>query len=421
MTTPVLRRAWFRLVRYFIPGAMHYPAEHRRLRLLWLDGVFSNVGEALVLAYIALYILAYGATNSQIGIQAAVINLMAAIAILPGVRLVERWGQPKQLVVLSAGVLGRLALLALVLIPFFFRAPVAIVAITLCAAARAFFNQLAMPAWSTLAARLVPYRLRGRYFTSRNFAMTVAALISVPLAGQVIARMGAPTGYQITFLLAFLAGIVATAAYSRIPEPEPQEHATGQGLDEEVETPFPLLERFAPFVASQFIWSMSLHAAAPFFNVYVIRGLHGTAADVGMLSAVFTLSLLVGLRFFRRQVARRGALWTMRVTGMVIPLLPWGWILVREVWHPALINLVGGFIWAGYDLGTLNLMLAIAPAPQRTRLVATYQTLIFGAAFIGPLIGGYVAENLGFAWVFFLSGLGRAVAAWILLRFVPSS
>jgi dipeptide/tripeptide permease len=52
--------------------------------------------------------------------------------------------------------------------------------------------------------------------------------------------------------------------------------------------------------------------------------------------------------------------------------------------------------------------------------VALYQTGVFASAFIGPIVGGFLADNVGFELIFGLSGLGRlmgmvifvAMTAW---------
>jgi MFS family permease len=409
MTGSTFGRFRLRLVRRLISGALHYPTEHRRLRLFWLDGVTANVAEALIITYSGLYLLSFGASNAQVGIQAALANLLAAAALFPGARFVERWGQRKRLVVLSGGGAARLALLGLVVVPFIFRPPAVFYAVITCIALRAFFNNLANPAWTSLAADLVPLRLRGRYFASRQFGMAIASLLSTVLAGQAITRMGAPAGYQASFFVAFLFGLAATYFFASIPEPAPRPVQVRTDVADTFAS-YPAARRnFLLYVATQFIWSLSLQIAGPFFNVYIVEGLKGTTAEVGWLSGISTLASLAGLRYFGRQTDRRGARWTVRTAGLLIPFLPWAWTLVQAPWQVAFINAPAGFVWAGYELGNFALLLAITPESQRARLVATYQTVIFFTAFVGPLIGGLLVQNFGFKLVFFVSGLGRLI------------
>ena len=88
------------------------------LRYFWLDGFFSATSENFYLSFIALFALAYGASNEQVGWLTAVANLLGAIALFPGARLAER-GNRKRTVIWSGGGIARIALLGLAVLPLF--------------------------------------------------------------------------------------------------------------------------------------------------------------------------------------------------------------------------------------------------------------------------------------------------------------
>ena len=188
----------------------------RSLRYFWLDGLFAAISENFYLGFIALFALAYGATNSQIGLLAAVANLLGMLALFPGARLVEQVKQRKGVVIWSAGIFSRLALLGLALIPFLiFQPAVAIAAIIVLDGFRSFTANLANPGWTSMVADLVPESMRGRFFASRNTAMGLAAILIAPLAGRIISTANIRldslfAGYQVVFLFAFLFGLVST-------------------------------------------------------------------------------------------------------------------------------------------------------------------------------------------------------------------
>ena len=90
-------------------------------------------------------------------------------------------------VVWSGGGFGRLALLGLAFMPVFITEPlIAIVAIIIMDGLRSFMSNLANPGWTSMVADLVPESMRGRFFSSRNTAMGLAALVVAPLAGRMI-------------------------------------------------------------------------------------------------------------------------------------------------------------------------------------------------------------------------------------------
>jgi MFS family permease len=403
-----------------LPVEAQPTAEQRQgMRMFWWDGLFAWFSETIVLQYLALYALAFGASDLQIGLLAALAALSAAAAFFPGARLAETWGRKKLIVVLTGGGMARLVLLALAVLPFFSKGGDMIYAIIALAAVRGFVASLGIPAWTALSAEIVPVGMRGRFFSWRNIGLGVGGLVGAPLAGLVIRQLGFAEGWQVAWLIAFLAGMVSTSFYARIPEPEPA------GREEEGVTngapPFATLladRTLLAFCGTALIWNLFLYIPAPFFNVHLVKNLGGSAAWVGGLAAVMSLFGLLGQGIFGKMVDVRGARWVMVLTGLAIPALPLGWFFVQAPWQVIFINALGGVAWAGYNLGAFNLLLNIAPAEQRPRYAAAYQTMVFFSAFLGPLVGGFLAEAYGIKLLFVLSAAGRMSATFLFLRLV---
>ncbi len=398
-------------------------AQVRNLRFFWLDGLFAAISENFYLSFVVLFALAYGANNSQVGWVTAMANLLGALALFPGAMLLERLGQRKSLVVWSGGGVARAALLALALVPLITARPfIAILLIVGLNGLRALAANLGNPAWTALVADLVPERIRGRFFSSRNTAMGLAALLVAPLAGRLIALGNNQTdspvfGYQFAFLLAFAFGMVSTLSFGRIREPvpqaaEPRPHHRGDLRRALRQSP-----GYRGLVVSAFVWNLGLQVAAPFFNVYLVNELGATTTMVGLLAAVSSLTALVGQAIFGRALDRKDAIWVQQICGFLIPGLPLAWIFITAPWHVAVINTFGGFLWAGYNLSNFALLLSLTPQEQRARAVALYQTAVFGSAVAGPLLGGWLADNLSFAFIFGLSGAGRMAGMLLFLFF----
>lgn len=404
-----------RLIRALIPGGIHYPQEHRRLRLFWLDGVLWNVAESFTLAYSALYALALGATTAQVGQLTSFSNLFGAIALLPGARVSEAWGQRKRMIVLFSGIGARLPLLLLALVPFFFAGPAAVYAVIALLGLRNFTDNFAKPAHTSFVADIVPLRLRGRYFSSRNFAMGVVAFITVPVMGFLIRGFSDTTGYQWAWFICFLSAVASAVAFSTIPEPQtkPVETRQSEGdlLREMVKQ-----RPFLAFALAGLVWSLSVQLAGPFFNVFMLRELQLNAATIGVLTTVTNVTSLIGQRWWGMRYGKLGDMGIFRITGLIIPFMPFIWAVATSAWHVAFINLMGGFIWSGYTLAQFNLLLSLTPERGRERYVAVYQTCIFLSAFVAPLLGAWLSDWMGFRALFALSGVGRLAATVLFFR-----
>ena len=384
----------------------------RNLRFFWLDGLFAAASENFYASYVVLFALAYGATNGQVGELTAVGNLLGALALFPGAKLIEMVGKRKPVVVWSGGGVARFMLLALALFPLFVTKPlVAIGLIVVLNGIRAFASNLANPAWTSMVADIVPDAIRGRYFGSRNMVMGIAALIVVPVAGRIIstgnAQWGDVAGYQIVLILAFAVGMVSTALFQKIKEPKPRESITHKHQKGDLRKAIQNSPGYLGLVASAFVWNLSLQVAAPFFNVYLVEAFGASTATIGVLIGVSSLTALFGQRVFGRLLDTRGSIWVQMVCGFIIPVLPFAWIFITAPYQVGFINALGGFVWAGYNLATFNLLLILTPDEQRPRAVALYQTAVFVSAVVGPLLGGYLADAVSFQLLFGLSALGR--------------
>jgi MFS family permease len=386
-------------------------------RLLWADGLISNISESFVTSFVVPFAMALGATNGQIGALSATTNLASALGLMPGAKLSERSGQRKRIVVLTGGLAGRLLLIGLAALPLFMGSPTVIYAVLAFFALRAFFNQLGYPAWSGLVADLVPTSIRGRYLGARNIGLAGAALIFTPLAGRVIDSVGGIKGYQVSLVIAALVGLLATAVFARIREPRATRpvgvfHARGPKTLDLIRDH----RQFLVFTGVALIWNLALMIAGPFFSVYLVRTLNGTPTQIGILAAVFSVGNILGQRLWGRLNDRRGPAWVMRLTGLLIPIVPLAWSMAPGPWWLMPVELTSGFMWAGYLLANFNLLLGLAPEAQRERFVALYQTVVFGAAFVGPLIGGALADTITIPRLMWISSAGRMVAALVFLR-----
>jgi len=396
----------------------------RNLRYFWLDGVFASGSEAFFVGYIALYALALGASNKQIGLLTAVGNLLGALALFPGAQLIEKVGRRKPVVLWSGGGLARFALLGFACFPFLVGRPeVAIILIILLEGTRAFASNMANPGWTSMVADLIPNSMRGRYFGSRNVAMGVVGLVTAPLAGRLIATANTWTdspvlGYQIVFGLAFIFGMASTFLFSKINEPPLQTENGRLHQRGDLRKAIKNAPGYVGLVASAFVWNLALQVSAPFFNVYLVDHFQTSTATIGLLASVSALTALVGQPVFGRLLDKKGALWVMLFCGFTIPVLPVAWMAITAPWQVGLINTLGGFIWAGYNLANFNLLLLLTPDTQRARAVALYQTAVFSSAVIGPLLGGYLADAVSFKFIFALSAIGRLLGMGLFFLFV---
>lgn len=400
----------------------HIPPEKvpTALRAFWTDGFFAAAQDAFILAYLPLLAHALGASNTQIGILTAAQSLGAMLALYPGAVFGRRAQSRRWVVVLYAGILGRLCLFGTALVVAFLGGQTALWLVTVLFMARSFLGNFTLPAWTSLAADVIPDGLRARYFASRNFAINGATLAITPIGGLLLDGLGFPGGYVSALLVSFALGMVATFAYSRIPEP-PARPAAATSKHRSLTLRKVLRNRpFVMFVAATFALHFSTQIAGPFFNVYLKDHVGGSNFDIGWLSTASALSGTVGQLAFGDIMARKGPLWLGRCSLLVLPLLPLMWLFVTAPWMVLAPNVIGGAMWAAFGLANFQHLLEVTDDAEREEYVALFHTCIFFAMFVAPFLGGVVADRLGFRPVFLISGLGRIAATVLFFFFVPS-
>lgn len=389
-----------------------------------MDGVCSQAQDSSSADYIPLFALAAGASAGSIGILAAAGNLVSIAGFLGGAGIAYRLRQRKPFILATGGGASRLLFLLLAASPLMAGHGLMLVTLIIAInALRLMLGNLANPPWTAMAADLVPPEARGRYFASRNVAMGIAALVMSPLAGWIVRTVNTRTshdlmGYQATLVLAFLCGVLSTVSFSRVPEPPA---GIPIRLRKRTRNVLDLLRRnpaFTWLAASSFVWGFSLNVASPFFNVFLVTGLHGTSANVGIATGVSALTGLAGQALFGNLSDRRGNRAVLVLTGILIPILPLLWVFARVPYHVYLINTASGVLWAGYNLASFNMLLELSPPEEREAGVALYQSAVAASAVLGPLVGGLLIATAGYHAAFILSGVGRFAGSLLFIIMV---
>ncbi len=139
-------------------------SEQIKHNLYWFffDGLFASASDNIIVTYVTLYILALGATRGQVGLMSSFSSLSAAVFLLAGAILVERYGRRKEFTVIFGGGVARLAILVLALLPFFIGKQAIVWVAILFSVARDSFGNLAISRLDVHYCRRCPH---GRAWT----------------------------------------------------------------------------------------------------------------------------------------------------------------------------------------------------------------------------------------------------------------
>jgi len=265
--------------------------------------------------------------------------------------------------------------------------------------------------WLSWMSDLIPDRMRGRFFGTRNMVCGAAGITVMFIFGHLLDYLKAQPGHDlslgfgITFATAVALGLWGLSYLRKMSEPPMARNGAPAPFRMHLALPFtsPNFRRFAFFAL---VWNFSVYFASPFFTLYFLRDLkfsYGFVALMGMTSA---FADLVGMQVWGRISDKVKNKAVIQVGSWVAAFLPLAWVTVRpdSVAVPLVLNLVAGGFWAGINLCMNNLLLRITPQENRGSFLSVYNALAGLGAAAGPVLAGLAVKSVG--------GMVLHVASW---------
>jgi MFS family permease len=316
----------------------------------------------------------------------------------------------RRFVFLFFGLIGRSLWILIGLIPFIFspaahsvRIASTIVLVVLISSGNSFVNL----GFGSLLGDLIPMRIRGQYFSSRQRVSLVAGILSGLLVSVIVDSFG-NAGYSMVLILAGLAGMADIACFLRVQWPP----MAGAG-DSGGETPKAMIrgvlknKRFMTLCMFFTCWHFSVGLSSPFNNVYLIEVMHLSFLEITLFAQIVSnLTTVLSVTFWGRAIDRFGNKPVMRSVGYICMLLSGMWLFMKPgaIGLVVLFNFLSGLFWISLDLGQQNLYLSLSARKNRSVYVAVFFAMInlcgialgnaLGGALVQGVFTGLAAKNL---------------------------
>ncbi len=157
------------------------------MRYSIIEGSAWNVMTGFGDSFLVPFALALDATSAHIGFLKSVTQLAGSLTQEAGAWITEQMGG--RMPIILWGVFAEsFVWLALLAIPFVFPVPsdYRLLLVIAIATAYAFFSAISHPAWVSLMANVVPEKIRGEYFGTRNKITGFVGLGSLVMAGYAL-------------------------------------------------------------------------------------------------------------------------------------------------------------------------------------------------------------------------------------------
>jgi MFS family permease len=405
-----------------VPSKLSEGQVKKSLRNSIFDGSAYSVMLGLTQNYITPFALTMKATTQQIGLLASIPHFTMAAVQFVAPALSERIGSRKSFI-LPMVLMHALMWLPILLIPYLFQTHQVwwlIAFMTLSTA----FDSAVNPAWGSMMADLVPSQMRGRYFGLRNRITAFVSMAFSYAAGGILQLLTGNTdlAFTIIFIGAMASRLVSFYFLSRMYEPlspatEKRGHESilkmARGL---------LSTNIGMFVMLCALMNFSATVAGPFFSPYMLVDLRMSYIVYTILNSVAGLATVGFMTWWGKRIDRAGSIKVLKITSLFVPFVPIGWALYRSLWWLVIMQVFSGFAWAGFQLASGVFIFDAAPAQNRTRYIALYNSLIYLGVSLGSLTGGIVAPHLPpvmgsyFPTIFIVSGVARLAVALFFLR-----
>lgn len=271
-----------------------------------------------------------------------------------------------------------------------------------------------LPFLEVVSKTVAPER-RAAFFGLRNLVGGLLAFGAGLGVRQLLASpIPFPYNYTLIFAAATVFYTVAYALFGRLTEP-PDAPQPASDLRAELRAIPQTLRgdaHFRAFLSVRLLLAFG-SLGEPFYAVFALRQLHMPSSMLGVflmaLSGAAPLSNLLWTRVAQRRGSRR----IIRASAAVALLAPLLAMTLPGSWRwPYLLVFVASSVAAqGFNLGNTNHLLNLAPPFARSRYIGTLNTLV-GAALFAPVLGGVLADALGYRPVFALGALLYAAAWW---------
>jgi MFS family permease len=389
---------------------------------LYFDVGWAGVLNGATISFLSIYAIRIGATSLQIGLLGAISAFVTLFVAIPA----GHWLQTQRTsqAVFATAVIARLCYVPLIFLPWLFPEPGQIVAILVLTFLMAIPLTPVAMGFNALFAEAVPSEYRAHVAGIRNAMLAITFMLTSLLSGYILDRVAFPTGYQIVFAIGALGAAMSTLhlrfvrplADPQIVRADPVPQSTAprnifSSLRFDIwRTPFKRV------LLALFAFHLTQYLPIPIFGIFNVRVLQLTDDNLGIGTALFYLSVLLGSTQIRKLVHKFG---NQNITGWSIAglaLYPVLLALSRTALHFYGVSLIGGLAFAFVSGSYANYMLEHIPASDRPSHLAWYTIILNSAVLIGSLAGPAISDMIGLPGALILFGALRLFAAIFILK-----
>ncbi len=388
----------------------------------YLHGMLGMTGFRLINAptFMPVYIHMISGSNTIVGLAQALQQVGGIISPIFGANAIEHRKKVMPAALWMGG-LGRVQIVGMAAAGWFLQGQSLVYAMLALLFLFGVFMGAQRVVFGMLMAKVIPLSRRGRLQAWRNATGGLIAAILAWVAGKYIIEPDMfGHGYSVTFMLAaVLTTLGLWALQVLLREPEPPNLPAKARLRDRVRD-FPALIRsdpgFGPFLLVQMLATFS-RMAVPFYALYATSSMGLSGAILGLLALAYlgadTLSNLLWGYMGDRTGFRH-----VLLISLVMWILATVILLMLQTPVALFIAFFGlGAAQSGYMMAAQTMILEFGNREEMPMRIAISSSAEGITASISPIVGGLVADALGYPAVFGIS-IGFLVLGLVCLIFM---
>lgn len=274
-------------------------------------------------------------------------------------------------------------------------------------------------AWQNMIGKVIPSDMRATFFGAQSSAANLLASLGAFIAGIILENVLGPNSFAICFFICgFLMAISWFFLYNNI-EPD--------GIVEDCSAPQPLLRNisntlskdhnFTWFLVSRMVFQFGTMAFA-FYTVYAVSQLKMQPFQAGIMTSVLLITQMIANPLLGRLADRWSRQGVLALGSIACALSPIAAYLATDISWFYLVFVMAGIANTAFWTIGMAITMEFGTEAERPTYVGMANTLIAPSAILAPLLGGWLADHLGYRSTFFVAALLALLTTFILLVFV---
>lgn len=394
---------------------------------LYMDIAWFGILSGSVANFLNIYATRIGATGFQIGLIGAMSAVVTLFLSIP----TGRWLQTQNTgrAIFWSSVYYRLGYIVIVFLPLLPNKQGQIWSIIAITFLMAIPLTTVGVGFNALFAEAVPVEYRAHVAGIRNVTLSITYMLTSLVSGYILKNVEFPLGYQIVFGIGTIGAAMSsyhlyfvrpfpmhTPALPVTPLPpaltlRPYARALATSLRLDIwNTPF------RNVLLALFAFHLTQSLPLPLFPLYNVRVLKLTDDHIGIGTALFYLTVLLGSTQLHRIAHNVG---NKKLTGWSVSSMAFYPLMLAfstTVCHYYGVSLVGGLTFSMVSGSYANYMLEHIPAHDRPPHLAWYNIILNVAVLVGSLVGSAIGDSIGLTSALLIFAALRFLAGLVILK-----